>query len=398
MNNFYSFILGHASQLSQAEIESILRFKKIDFKIKEITTQFLILETKNDLDIENLISILGGTIKIGRLEFYIDKLDNIENLENSFIEIIKKNCNLDKKIKFGFSLYEYNKHIEKFIYRLAINIKKRLKLQGVNSRIVTSKNINLSAVIIKKEHLISAGFDMQVLRVGTRYYFFRTLGIQDFTRFNALDYERPRIDAQSGMMPPKLAKIMLNLTENRGMVLDPFCGSGTILLMASELGFKKVIGADISAKAVADSQENLKWYQERFNKQVHNYVFKSDVLNILEEGIEKDSLDAIVSEGYLGKPLHGNESLNFIHQQINMLENLYIKSLQIFAQVLKSRGLIVISLPIFHLYNKDLSLDILDKIKEFNLELADLLAEQKTLVYKREQQKVYRQILKLKKV
>ena len=127
MNNLYSFILGHSPKLSQAEIESVLKFKNTDFKVISSNDVFLILETKEDLNIKELNNSLGGIIKIGKLEFFIDKIGNSENLINSFAEIIKRNCNLDKKVKFGFSLYKKNKNVEKFIYKLSIGIKKYFK-------------------------------------------------------------------------------------------------------------------------------------------------------------------------------------------------------------------------------------------------------------------------------
>jgi len=398
MQNIYSFILGHSPKLSQAEIEQVLSFLNIDFETIASSHIFLILETKENLNIEELKNFLGGIIKIGKLEFFIDKLDNQQNLINTFKETIKKNCTLENKIKFGFSVYTEDRSSQKFIFKLSLAIKKELKKEKISSRVVTSKEKELSAVIIEKEHLIESGFDMQVLKIENRYYFLRTLAVQDFERFNALDYERPRVDARAGMMPPKLAKIMLNLADNRGIVLDPFCGSGTILLMAGELGFKKIIGADISEKAVQDSIENLKWYEERFDNKTSNYIFKSDVKNLLSEGIEKDSIDCIVSEGYLGQPLKGHEDFSFIKEQISSLKELYLDSFKVFEDLLKTGGCVIITLPIFMFNNRENHLEIVDEIKKIGFQQEDLLKNEQSLIYKREGQKVCRQIVKFKKI
>ena len=406
MKNIYSFILGHSSELSLVEIKNVLNFQNISFNIINFNPKFLILETEEELDTKSLNNTLGGIIKIGKLEFFIDKLDNSENLISSFVEIIKRNCSLDKpftfsgekvrgkKVKFGFSLYEKNRNVEKFIYKLAIGIKKYFKTENISSRIVTSKNIDLSAVIVEKEHLINLGFDMQVLNVASRYYFLRTLAVQDFARFNDLDYDRPRIDSKSGMTPPKLAKMMLNLVDNKSIILDPFCGSGTILLMAAELGFQKIIGSDISEKAILDSKENLKWYEERFNQKVDNYVFKADVKNLLEEGIENKSINCIVSEGYLGQPLRGYEDFSFIQGQISDLSDLYLESFKVFKSLLKTGGCVIITLPIFVVDNKENHLEVIKEIESMGFEEELLLENDRKLIYKREGQRVYRNVIK----
>ncbi|HEY3357632.1 MAG TPA: DNA methyltransferase [Polyangia bacterium] len=58
-------------------------------------------------------------------------------------------------------------------------------------------------------------------------------------------------------LPVRLAKAMLNLTVRPGdTVLDPFCGTGTIPLLAAWAGHR-AYGSDISAAWVARAGENL---------------------------------------------------------------------------------------------------------------------------------------------
>jgi len=59
---------------------------------------------------------------------------------------------------------------------------------------------------------------------------------------------------------PKLARAMVNLTALReGKILDPFCGTGGILIEAGLLGFE-LFGQDISTKMIEMSKENLDYY------------------------------------------------------------------------------------------------------------------------------------------
>lgn len=58
-------------------------------------------------------------------------------------------------------------------------------------------------------------------------------------------------------LPVRIARSMLNLTARPGdTVLDPFCGSGTIPLLASWAGHR-AFGSDISHACVARARENL---------------------------------------------------------------------------------------------------------------------------------------------
>ncbi|MDD3284050.1 MAG: methyltransferase domain-containing protein [Patescibacteria group bacterium] len=395
MKNIYSFILGHSPELSFAEIKSVLENQSVNFSIIISNDKFLVLETEINLDINYFSNTLGGITKIGKIEFFINKLKDTENIKNTFVGLIEKKCDISHKVKFGFSFYDKDKDLKFFVDKLSMIIKKSLKEKNISSRVVISKEDQLSSVIVRKEHMIESGFDMQVLKVDDKIYFSRTLSVQDFERFNALDYDRPKVDSISGMMPPKLAKIMLNLSNSREIILDPFCGSGTILILAGELNFKKIIGSDISEKAIVDSIENLKWYEERFDKKLNCYVFKSDIIELIKEGVEEKSIDSIVTEGYLGKPIKGNETIEFIKNQIEELKKLYLDSFNIFAKVLKQNSSVVISMPVYHTKSEDLYLDILSDIEKLGFEIKQLTESSKTLIYKRDDQKVYREIVKL---
>lgn len=398
MKNKYSFILGHSPEISFAEIKSSLNFLKIKYLILEFNNSFLIIETDLDLDVYFVMKQLGGIIKIGKIENnFLDS--EIEKASSFLFDYLVKN-KLDKKLKIGFSFYNTSSSFMNFFERSSFALKKKLKQQNIPMRIITSKKQDLSAVIIDKEKLIDNGFDFQILFFNEKFFIAKTLAIQDYERFGKIDYDRPKTDATSGMMPPKLAQIMLNLAQNRQIIYDPFCGSGTILLMAGELNYKKIIGSDILSRAVSDSIENLKWYEKEFSKKLDYEVFEADVLN-LPEKIMSEKIDCIVTEGYLGKPLKGNESIDFIKKQIKELEELYIKSFEVFSKII-NLNCVVISMPVFVRGKQLFYLDILDKIHECGFRQENLLSDEylndrHTLIYKREDQKVYREIIKFTK-
>lgn len=61
-------------------------------------------------------------------------------------------------------------------------------------------------------------------------------------------------------LPVRIAKAMLNLTARPGdTVLDPFCGTGTIPLLAAWAGHRSY-GSDVSAACIARAGENLAYF------------------------------------------------------------------------------------------------------------------------------------------
>ena len=61
------------------------------------------------------------------------------------------------------------------------------------------------------------------------------------------------------MLKPKLARLLINLTGAKKELLDPFCGTGSILIEAGVLGIKPS-GSDIDRKMVWYSELNTKHF------------------------------------------------------------------------------------------------------------------------------------------
>ena len=91
-----------------------------------------------------------------------------------------------------------------------------------------------------------------------------------------------------GSMSPKLARGMVNLARAKkgSTVLDPFCGTGGILIEAGIVG-ARVIGTDIDEKMVEGTKKNL----EYCNIKDYN-IFQGDAMYITLE----EKVDAIVTD------------------------------------------------------------------------------------------------------
>lgn len=92
--------------------------------------------------------------------------------------------------------------------------------------------------------------------------------------FNLKPHKRPFF--YPGSMSPKLARCMVNLSlvKSGERLLDPFCGTGGILLEAGMIG-AHVIGADIDPQMVKGTKENLEYCG------IHDYnIFQEDARSI----------------------------------------------------------------------------------------------------------------------
>lgn len=372
----YIFILGNNPELSIAEIESVFN----SCKIREKNREYLVLEGSIG-GAQEALNRLGGTIKIGEV------IGTNPDQELAKSRILASRG--PSKANFGFSHYG-TKPDKGF----GLSLKKELKAEGISSRLVVSRDKALSSVIVSKEKCL----DFLVLPG----YFGVTLAVQDFKDYSTRDYGRPRSDVYSGMLPPKTAKMMLNLSglspekDEDAVILDPFCGSGTVLMEAYNLGFKHLIGSDISSRAIEDTKENLIWIVGEVDglteipKSVN--IFNCDVRKI-SNSLKAASVDAIVTEPYLGPPMRGTEKEFEVKRIMGEIKPLYIDALKQFYAILKKGGRAVIVIPEWHLGQEFFQLYLNKEIK--NIGFNDL--SDGKLYYRREGQSVWRNILVLEK-
>lgn len=391
MKNYYFFILGRNKALSVAEIET--KLKNI-IKFRQLDDGYYIIEATKKID-KKIQEELGGIIKFGKIIFE----SSPKLFEKDAIDYISKNLP-KKRLRFGIN--NYNTNIN------PINIKKALKTDGIQSRLVESREKTLSSVISQKEILNKDGIELNLFKSADKILVGRTLACQPFEKFSYRDWERPAIDRLSGMLPPKLARIMINLggTDKNSVLMDPFCGSGTVLMEAALMGYAKILGSDISKRAISDTKINFDWMIEKklLKKGLMPKLSESDIREL--DKIYKNLVDLIVTEPYLGPPLKSNTTKDGILKIKSELQDLYIDTFKILVKILKEDGRIVIIFPVF-LQDEAIYLDILDIIKKLGFKIINPIehtglnfnemTERGGILYFRENQRVGREIFVFKK-
>ena len=114
----------------------------------------------------------------------------------------------------------------------------------------------------------------------------------------------------------------------------------------------------------------------------------------MDEKISADSIDAIVTEPFLGKPLKGREVKEELIKQANELKSFYLETLKIFKKILKPGGRVVIVIPRFKFNNEWVTISIRDEAMKLGLKPDILIEDKQFLLYSRPDQRVGREIWK----
>ncbi len=332
----YFFALGNHPSLSKAEIMAVFPEGQGETGQNGI----FLLEVQGKIDAKKTIKQLGGTIKIGEV---IAPMKNHEIPQACLDFALEAAPNVNGKFHYGFSNYA-NAPID--TKKLGMTIKTALRDADYSCRWVMGKEKILSSVIVEQNYLLDKGMEIVFLRDEPgKLFLAQTLAVQPFKELSFRDYGRPGRDDLSGMLPPKLAQIMINLAqgEKTEPLLDPFCGSGTILSEAMLMGYQKLVGTDISAKAISDTKENLEWIKQNFS--IKNVKTETKIISATEinKPYKPKTFSAIVTEPYLG-PQRGQHEIS---KTVSELEKLYTQSLKALARIIKQNGKLVMIWPVF---------------------------------------------------
>lgn len=335
----YFIVLGRTTELAFAEFQTILKRDKKTATSVTITKvdRGLILESKEKLDVGPLINTLGGTVKI----VILGEKANSKNFIEKLVGVLRNESIGKSKLVFGISLIGSKKPSQKFL--IPKTLKNRLASEKITTRyVLPSQSYELSSSQVFLANLT----EVYVIWLGADIEIGKTVAVQDFQGFAKRDYQRPFTDPKSGMLPPKVARMMLNLAFTKPIkstrrLLDPFCGTGTIAMEAMMLGINTV-NSDHSQLKVEGTKENLTWLSREENTKLKWRVFKSDATKVSSQ--IHDKVDAVVTEPLLGPAKFSERKIPNI---IKGLNKLYIGALKDWQKCLKTKARVVVVLPEF---------------------------------------------------
>lgn len=344
----YAFILGRKGLLSIAEL--INTFATSDHVV-DIVPEALIAGLNEPIHRpQDSLDRLGGTVKI--VEIFNDANFLDDNLTAVIADYLAaKFGNLDSKLPYGLSAYNFSQRREQILKNLLTKIKKNLKSQGINSRFINKNFTNLKTASIIGEKLLEKGSEIVLIQGRGRVYIGETVAIQDIDSYSERDFKRPCRDTRLGMLPPKLSQMMINLGGIQSInqpaqaktVYDPFAGIGTVLMEGLLMGFNAV-GSDINPEVIEKSDKNLKWLIEQQKIANPSYkLFVSDATQLQKKDVPAQ-IDLIVTESYLGPPQSRIPAPEEMKKTFRRIEEMVYRFLKSASNLIKPGTPIVISI------------------------------------------------------
>lgn len=240
------------------------------------------------------------------------------------------------KMRLGFSIVGFSLSLGQ-LQASGLSLKKAIQKTGRSVRLIPNKEMELStAQVIHNQLTGPTGWELVFIRDGSQTIIAQTVKVQNIAAYTRRDRERPKRDSRVGMLPPKLAQIIINLAvgklpldlqvskcdipENNHQpsahiektILDPFCGSG-VILQESLLDGYGIYGTDIEPRMVDYTRTNLEWLDGVFQLQPQAYSL--DVGDATTYAWTR-SFDFVATETYLGRPFTAFPSPEILAQTV----------------------------------------------------------------------------------
>lgn len=395
----YVAILGRQPELSVAELERIYGSSKTRWFSQQAATV-----STDSFDFNRL----GGSQKAGRVELSLPG-SSWRDLSTKVIQHYShKWRDTGHKITLGISVYGFEVD-HRQVQHVGITIKKQLRSANVSLRLIPNADSahNTAVSHHNKLGLSPNKIELLIVRADSgKVIVAESIGSQNITAIAARDQARPKTDTFVGMLPPKLARMMVNMavgdlapsTPNPFRVLDPFCGTGVVLQESLLLGYA-AYGSDLSDKMVDYSRQNLNWLQNKFQHTVQQpmdfYLETADAMT--HRWQQSDTISAVVSETYLGQPFSAPPTADKLTEVRGNCNHIISRFLVNLRGQLTPGSPLALAVPAWRGTDGHIThLPLINQLESLGYRLLPLeQVRHEQLVYYRENQVVARQLLLL---
>ncbi len=324
-------ILGRQPAIGLAELESLYGSSVIR----------LVGEHSAVVDVDPCLLAfdrLGGSIKFCKLLTTLDTTDwhQVEKFLRTAAPEHSKSMP-EGKMQLGLSVIGFEMNVRQ-LEASGLSLKKVIRKTGRSVRLVPNKELELNSAQVLHNHLTGiTGWELIIIKDGDKTIIAQTIKVQDINSYTYRDRERPKRDARVGMLPPKLAQVIVNLSVGKlpedllksicdipagseiprpvieQTILDPFCGTGVLLQEAGLMGYH-AYGTDLEPRMIDYSEKNLAWLGDHYKMPAVSCQL--DVGDATSHQWTAP-IDFVASETYLGRPFTDRPTAEILTQSVS---------------------------------------------------------------------------------
>jgi tRNA G10 N-methylase Trm11 len=359
---------------------------------------------------------LGGSIKFCKILTTLDTT-NWKQVEKFLLHVSADQSKMmpEGKMTLGLSLYGFSESLKR-IEATGLSLKRVIRATGRPVRLVPNKETELNSAQIIHNHLVGPnGWELVFVKDGDKTIVAQSVKVQDIESYTHRDRERPKRDSKVGMLPPKLAQIIINLAVGQlpedklesicdipagqpiphkllgKTILDPFCGTGVLLQEATLMGYD-IVGSDLEQRMVDYSTQNLQWLSETYQLSPADYPLQTgDATSYTWT----QDIDFVATESYLGRPFTAMPSAEILAQTTADCNLIIKKFLRNIHGQIKPGSRLCLAVPAWQVRNNQFKhLPLLDSLEEIGYNrLRFEHAGNDELIYYRADQLVARELL-----
>ncbi len=403
-------ILGRQPALGLAEVESLYGASKL----QKVGRQAVIVDVDPCL---LAFDRLGGSVKFCKLLTTLDTT-HWRAIEKFLVDVSPGHSQSlpEGRLELGLSALGFDVSTKQ-LEATGLTLKKAIRKSGGRSvRLVPNKTPELNAAQVIHNKLTGPnGWEIYLIKDGQKTIVAQTVKVQAIESYARRDRERPKRDTRVGMLPPKLAQIIINLASGPlpkeklssicdipagdviprpqigQTVLDLFCGTGVILQEALLMGYD-VYGSDLEQRMVDYSRVNLEWLRQLYAA--------LPGIQRLETGDATTHtwtppIDFVASETYLGRPFTAMPAPEVLAQTIADCNLIIKKFLRNIDSQLQAGTRLCLAIPAWQIKPGQFKhLPLIDQIEQlgYNRVRFEQVRDQ-DLLYYREDQIVARELL-----
>jgi tRNA (guanine6-N2)-methyltransferase len=270
--------------------EKEIKEKLADVRIREVSYRKIIFET--DLGFEKLLDLKS----VEDIFIFIEKLEDIGHTQSSLETLVRKILDLNySEAKNFISTF---RDLEHFSISSSSVGKRNYSYIQVKEALQNKLGQKLQLKFEDEKH---EDFDLRVFLEHSEAY----IGI----RLSSTPLHRRiyKIETTEGSLKSNIAYCMCQLANitSSDTLLDPMCGSGTILAESYDFEPKEVIGGDNNPEAVKVTKKNLESLMPKINLwDARNLPF------------EENSIHCIVTNIPFGKQVEVLESIDSFYKSL----------------------------------------------------------------------------------